>query len=108
VDIPSCYSHFSDVFCPKRELHNFLHTGHGTLPSRKIYPLSIPEQKAMEEYVKEAPQQGYILPSTSLSTSTFFFLAKKNRGLRQCIDYRALNKITLKLRYPLPLVSAAL
>ncbi len=47
-------------------------------------------------------------PSTSPAASSFFFVAKKDGGLRPCIDYRTLNKITVKFRYPLPLVPAAL
>lgn len=38
----------------------------------------------------------------------FFFIEKKDGGLRPCIDYRSLNKITVKYPYPLPLVLAAL
>jgi len=56
----------------------------------------------------EALKQGYIRPSTSPAASSFFFVAKKDGGLRPCIDYRALNQITVKFRYPLPLVPAAL
>jgi len=52
--------------------------------------------------------QGYISPSTSPAAASFFFVAKKDGGLRPCIDYRALNQITVKLRYPLPLIPAAL
>ncbi|KAK3525000.1 hypothetical protein QTP86_012572 [Hemibagrus guttatus] len=65
-------------------------------PSREYTPLSIPEEKAMEEYINEALSQGYICPSTSPAASSFFFVAKKDGGLRPCIDYRALNKITVK------------
>ncbi|XP_048039405.1 uncharacterized protein LOC125264212 [Megalobrama amblycephala] len=43
-----------------------------------------------------------------VNIQSFFFVAKKDGGLRPCIDYRALNKITVKFRYPLPLVPAAL
>ncbi|XP_051728342.1 uncharacterized protein LOC127500838 [Ctenopharyngodon idella] len=50
----------------------------------------------MEEYIQEALSQGYIRPSTSPAASSFFFVAKKDGGLRPCIDYRALNKITVK------------
>ncbi|KAG1956957.1 retrotransposable element [Pimephales promelas] len=78
------------------------------LPRGKIYPLSIPEQKAMEEYIQEALSQGYIRPSTSPAASSFFFVGKKDGGLRPCIDYRVLNQSTIKYRYPLPLVPAAL
>uniref|UniRef100_A0A8C1RNS1 Gypsy retrotransposon integrase-like protein 1 n=1 Tax=Cyprinus carpio TaxID=7962 RepID=A0A8C1RNS1_CYPCA len=62
----------------------------------------------MEEYIKEALAQGYIRPSTSPAASSFFFVEKKDGGLRPCINYRALNNITVKFRYPLPLVPAAL
>ncbi|KAK3538562.1 hypothetical protein QTP86_006724 [Hemibagrus guttatus] len=78
------------------------------VPKGRIYSLTLPEEKAMEEYIKEALAQGYICPSTSPAASSFFFVAKKDGGLRPCIDYRALNKITVKFRYPLPLVPAAL
>ncbi|XP_052453258.1 uncharacterized protein LOC128014065 [Carassius gibelio] len=79
-----------------------------TLPKGRIYPLSIPEQKAMEEYIQEALAQEFIRPSTSPAASSFFFVAKKDGGLRPCIDYRHLNSQTVKFSYPLPLVPAAL
>ncbi|KAK3536778.1 hypothetical protein QTP86_025088, partial [Hemibagrus guttatus] len=117
LQIPACYASFSDVFCPKRASklppHRPWDCAIDLLPGEpvprgRIYPLSIPEEKAMEEYIKEALDQGYIHPSTSPAASSFFFVAKKDGGLRPCIDYRALNRITVKFRYPLPLVPAAL
>ncbi|KAK3513069.1 hypothetical protein QTP70_000954 [Hemibagrus guttatus] len=81
---------FSDVFCPKRA---------SKLPPHRPWDCAIdllPEEKAMEEYIEEALAQGYIRPSTSPSASSFFFVAKKDGGLRPCIDYRALNHITVK------------
>ncbi|KAK3516483.1 hypothetical protein QTP70_018758 [Hemibagrus guttatus] len=78
------------------------------VPKGRIYSLSIPEEKAMEEYIQEALAQGYIRPSNSPAASSFFFVAKKDGGLRPCIDYQALNQITVKFRYPLPLVPAVL
>lgn len=62
----------------------------------------------MEEYVEEALQQQFIRPSSSPAASSFFFVAKKDGGLRPCIDYRHLNSQTVKFSYPLPLVPAAL
>ncbi|KAK3525890.1 hypothetical protein QTP70_010938 [Hemibagrus guttatus] len=78
------------------------------VPKGRIYSLTLPEEKAMEEYIQEALAQGYIRPSTSPAASSFFFLAKKDGGLRPCVDYRALNKITVKFRYPLPVAPAVL
>ncbi|KAK3531089.1 hypothetical protein QTP70_010364 [Hemibagrus guttatus] len=116
-DIPACYSHFRDVFYPRRASKLPPHRPWDCaidlipgepVPKGRIYSLSIPEEKAMEEYIQEALTQGYIRPSTSPAASSFFFVAKKDGGLRPCIDYRALNQITVKFRYPLPLVPAAL
>ncbi|KAK3524341.1 hypothetical protein QTP70_028052 [Hemibagrus guttatus] len=117
LEIPTGYAPFSDVFCPKRASKLPPHRPWDCaidllpgepVPKGRIYPLSIPEEKAMEEYIKEALAQGYIRPSTSPAASSFFFVAKKDGGLRPCIDYRALNRITVKFRYPLPLIPAAL
>ncbi|XP_067230540.1 rhomboid-related protein 3 isoform X1 [Chanodichthys erythropterus] len=117
VEVPPDYAPFSDVFCPQRASklppHRPWDCAIDLLPGEpvprgRIYPLSVPEEKAMEEYIKEALNQGYIRPSTSPAASSFFFVAKKDGGLRPCIDYRSLNKITVKFRYPLPLVPAAL
>ena len=69
-----------------------------------IYPLSHAETEAMEAYVQEALAQGLIRPSTSPSASSFFFVKKKEGGLHPCIDYRILNKATVKFSYPLPLI----
>nr|GEZ88281.1 putative reverse transcriptase domain-containing protein [Tanacetum cinerariifolium] len=46
--------------------------------------------------------QGFIRPSTSLWGAPVLFVKKKDRSFRMCIDYRELNKLTVKNRYPLP------
>lgn len=53
----------------------------------------------METCIREGLQQGIIHPSTSL-VSTGFFFVKKDGGLRPCIDYRALNAISVKDKNP--------
>ncbi|XDV26708.1 hypothetical protein PO909_030346 [Leuciscus waleckii] len=81
----------------------------GAVPSRgRVYPLSQPETDAMRSYIDEQLSKGFITPSTSPASAGFFFVKKKDGGLRPCIDYRSLNEITVKYRYPLPLVPAAL
>ncbi|KAL0153155.1 hypothetical protein M9458_051542, partial [Cirrhinus mrigala] len=77
-------------------------------PKSRVYPLSRTEDQAMEEYIKEALDSGFIRPSTSPAAAGFFFVSKKDGGLRPCIDYRGLNNVTVKFRYPLPLVPSAL
>lgn len=61
----------------------------------------------MDLYIEESLAAGIIRPSTSPAGAGFFFVGKKDGGLRPCIDYRGLNKITIRNRYPLPLMSTA-
>ncbi|KAI2645467.1 Transposon Tf2-6 polyprotein [Labeo rohita] len=81
----------------------------GAVPPRgRIFPLSHTETIAMNNYIQEELAKGFIRPSTSPASAGFFFVKKKDGGLRPCIDYRALNEVTIKYRYPLPLVPSAL
>ncbi|KAK3559134.1 hypothetical protein QTP86_005025 [Hemibagrus guttatus] len=61
----------------------------------------------MEEYIEEALAVGHIRPSTSLAAAGFFFVGKKDGGLRPCIDYWGPNAITVRYPYPLPLWKTA-
>ncbi|KAL0194547.1 hypothetical protein M9458_008119 [Cirrhinus mrigala] len=79
-----------------------------TPPRGRVYPLSQPETQCMQQYIEEELSKGFIRPSTSPASAGFFFVKKKDGSLRPCIDYRALNEITIKFRYPLPLVPSAL
>ncbi len=87
---------------------NFFSITNAMPPKSKVYPLSRNETQAMEEYIEEAMNSGFIRPSTSPAAAGFFFVEKKDGGLRPCIDYRGLNNVTVKFRYPLPLVPSAL
>ena len=69
-----------------------------------LYNLSIPE--AMRNYITESTASGIIRPSSSPITTGFFFVAKKDGSLRPYIDYRLLNNITVKNKYPIPLISS--
>ncbi|SCO20140.1 uncharacterized protein FFB20_15872 [Fusarium fujikuroi] len=70
-----------------------------------IYPLSQAELKELREYIQENLKTGRIRPSKSPAGSPILFVPKKDGGLRLCVDYRGLNAITIKNRYPLPLIS---
>ncbi|KAI5116221.1 hypothetical protein M0805_007046 [Coniferiporia weirii] len=71
----------------------------------KLYPLSPKEQLALDQFLEENLQKGYIRPSKSPMASPFFFVGKKDNELRACQDYHALNEGTIKNAYPLPLIS---
>lgn len=62
----------------------------------------------MKAYITGELSKGFIRPSTSPASAGFFFVNKKDGGLRPCIDYHGLNEVTVKFPYPLPLVPAAL
>ncbi|KAK1786859.1 hypothetical protein P4O66_017240, partial [Electrophorus voltai] len=62
-----------------------------------------PEEAAMEAYITEALQHGFIRSSTSPVTAGFF-VEKKGGGLRPCIAYWTLNEVTVNYSYPLPLI----
>ena len=74
-------------------------------PCRPIYRLSQPEMKELKKQLTELLAKGYIEPSTSAFGSPVLFVKKRDGSLRMCVDYRALNKITIKNRYPLPLIT---
>jgi hypothetical protein len=61
----------------------------------------------MVDYIQSSLATGIIRPSSSPAGAGFFFVGKKDKSLRPCIDYRGLNNITVKNRYPLPLLSSA-
>ncbi|KAK3514020.1 hypothetical protein QTP70_001281 [Hemibagrus guttatus] len=58
------------------------------LPKCRVYPLSLPESKAMEDYIEDALAAGNIRLTTSPVAAGFFFVKKKHGGLCPCIDYR--------------------
>ena len=60
----------------------------------------------MRNYITESLASGIIWPSSSTVAAGFFFVAKKDGSLRLCTDYRQLNSITVKNKYPLPLISS--
>ena len=61
----------------------------------------------MDEYINNSLAAGIIPPSSSHAGAGFLFVDKKDKSLRPWIDYRGLNDVTIKNRYPLPLISSA-
>jgi len=70
----------------------------------KVYPLSVSEQKELDAFLKENLDSGHICPSKSPMASPVFFVKKNCGALRLIQDYRPLNAITVKNKYPLPLI----
>jgi len=72
--------------------------------SCKVYPLSASEQKDLDAFLKENLDSGQIRPSKSPMAALVFFVKKKDEGLCLVQDYHALNTMTVKNKYPLPLI----
>ena len=71
---------------------------------QRIYPLNYTEQAELDKYLKEGLEKGHLQPSKSELACPFFFVSKKGGGLGPIVDYRKLNDITVKNKYPLPFV----
>ena len=67
--------------------------------------MNLKEMEACRAFIDEHLKSGKIRKSWSLQASPFFFVQKKDRGLRPCQDYQYLNKHTVKNTYLLPLIS---
>jgi len=102
---------FSDVFPtelpnelpPERSVDHSIDLFPGSEPPFKAtYRLSYPEMDELKKQLAELSTKGFIRPSTSPFGAPVLFVHKKEGTLRLCVDYRALNKITIKNRYPLP------
>jgi len=77
----------------------------GTVPTYgPIYSLSVKEQDELRRYLDDMLEKGFIQESKSSCSSPILFVKKKDGSLRLCVDYRRLNAITVKNRYPLPLI----
>ncbi|GKE72880.1 putative reverse transcriptase domain-containing protein [Tanacetum coccineum] len=66
------------------------------------YRLAPSEMKELSNQLKELSKKGFIRPSSSAWGAPVLFVKKKDGSFRMCIDYRELNKLTVKNRYPLP------
>ncbi|GJZ22837.1 putative reverse transcriptase domain-containing protein [Tanacetum coccineum] len=78
---------------------------HGLIPpfdTRAPYRLAPSEMKELAEQLQELTDKGFIRPSSSPWGAPVLFVKKKDGSFRMCIDYRELNKLTVKNRYPLP------
>ena len=69
-----------------------------------LYGMSQAELRVLKKYLDDNLAKGFIRPSKSPAASSILFACKPGGGLRFCINYRALNAIIIKNRYPLSLI----
>ena len=112
--VPAEYHDFADVFskskaftlAPHRPYDLKIEIPEGTAPPvTPMYPLSQIELQTLRDFIEEHLRSGFIRSTSSPHGAPVLFAKKKDGGLRLCIDFRGLNKITKKDRYPLPFIS---
>ena len=117
IQIPEKYQEYVDVFdkvkasvLPKHRSYDCpidLQPGKEP-PWGPIYNLSPTELEVLREYIEENLAHGFIRHSKSPAGAPIFFVKKKDGSLRLVVDYRGLNKVTIRNRYALPLISSLL
>ena len=91
---------------PKREVDHAIELEPGAKPPAfPPYRMAPPELEELRRQLKELLEAGYIRPSKAPYVAPVLFQKKHDGSLRLCIDYRALNKVTVKNKYPIPLVA---
>jgi hypothetical protein len=103
-------SEFLDVFpeelpgmSPNHEIEFVIELVPGTAPIfRRPYRMAANQLAELKEQLQELLDKGYIRPSASPWGAPFIFVPKKDGTQRMCVDYRSLNEVTIKNKYPLP------
>ena len=112
--IPEEYHEFANVFSksdasmlpPHRSYDLKIDLDEGAEPPiGRMYSLSETEMTALRQFLDENLRNGFVRPSNSAHGAPILFVKKKDGSLRLCVDFRGLNKISKKDRYPLPLIS---
>jgi hypothetical protein len=101
---------FPDVFPeellgmpPDRDIEFVIELKPGTAPIYKTpFRMTTPELAELKEHVKELLEKGFICPSSSPWGAPMIFVLKKDVTQRLCVDYHALNDVTIKNKYLLP------
>ncbi|GJU79443.1 putative reverse transcriptase domain-containing protein [Tanacetum coccineum] len=103
LDFPKVFPKDLSGLPPTQQMEFRIDLVPGTAPvARAPYRLAPSEMKELSEQLKELSDKGFIRPSSSPWGAPVLFVKKKDGSFRMCIDYRELNKLTVKNRYPLP------
>ncbi len=114
IQLPADYEEFRDVFYSSTSNVLPSHTVHDHSislidnqqpPFGPMYSLTEAEQTELCHYVNTSLANGLIQPSKSPAGAPILFVKKKDDSVRLCVDYRGLNSITVKDRYPLPIIN---
>ena len=111
VQVQELVTEFADIFPkelpaglpPQRQLDHRIELVPGAEPPHRApYRMSPQGLDELKTQLRELTDKGYIQPSVSPFGAPVLFVPKKDGGVRMCVDYRALNRVTVHNRYPLP------
>lgn len=111
ADLQALLNEFSDVFPPElpkqlppnRGVHHEIRLVEGASPpAKRMYRFTYAEKQEMQAQVTELLEKGLIKYSKSPFGASPIFVTKKDGAMRMCIDFRALNELTVKNKSPLP------
>ena len=115
TSIPEPYISFKDVFSVKEadllpehrkyDCEITLKSSDCVPPFRPIYSLPEADRLELKKYITEMKAKGFIRESSSPAGAGVFFVPKKDKTKRLCVDYRWLNDLTVRNSFPLPLIS---
>ena len=88
---------------PYREVEFVMDLLPGTAPiSKRLYRMYVEELKELKKQLMELQEAGYICLNSSPCGASVLFIQKKDGSQGMCVDYRTLNDVTVKHKYPLP------
>ena len=91
---------------PDRDIEFLIEVLPGTGPiSKRPYIMPAKDLEEIKKQIKELLDRGYIRPSSSPWGSPVLLVEKKDGSLRMVVDYRGLNEVTIKNKYPLPMIN---
>ena len=108
---------YADVFprelptmlSPQRDLDYHIELVPGSEPPHRApYRMSPEGLDELKKQLRDLTEKGYIQPPVSLFGAPVLFVPKKDGGTRMCVDYRALNRVTVHNRYPYPISMSCL
>nr|ABC94893.1 polyprotein [Oryza australiensis] len=88
---------------PDRDIEFIIDLMPGTAPiSKRPYRMPANELEELKKQIRELQEKGFVRPSSSPWGAPVLFVKKKDGSMRMCVDYRSLNEVTIKNKYPLP------
>ncbi|XP_043813663.1 uncharacterized protein LOC110612552 [Manihot esculenta] len=94
------------VLPPRRSIDHEIELLPGTkAPAKVPYRMAPPELAELRKQLDELLEAGFIRPAKEPFRASMLFQKKQDGSLRLCVDYRALNKVTVRNKYPIPLIA---